>query len=130
VLEYCAESELHPRSGLGMLKGRKIFLIEGVFRSPGSTATFGAGRPFYRYLGLKPQAKSYYPFGISPQVFTDEQAAAINSSPPCSYGQPSRLGQADRLAGPERSVTGYGNPRPWKNRPLWPLRPAWTIRPP
>jgi len=24
VLEYCAESELHPRSGSGMLKGRKI----------------------------------------------------------------------------------------------------------
>jgi hypothetical protein len=23
VLEYCAESELHPRSGLGMLKGRQ-----------------------------------------------------------------------------------------------------------
>jgi hypothetical protein len=22
VLEYCAESELHPRSGFGMLKGR------------------------------------------------------------------------------------------------------------
>jgi hypothetical protein len=24
VLEYCAESELHPRSGLGMLQGRQI----------------------------------------------------------------------------------------------------------
>jgi hypothetical protein len=23
VLEYCAKSELHPRSGLGMLQGRK-----------------------------------------------------------------------------------------------------------
>jgi hypothetical protein len=28
-LEYCAKSELHPRSGLGMLKGRKKFLTDG-----------------------------------------------------------------------------------------------------
>jgi hypothetical protein len=41
-------------------------------------ATFGAGRSFYQCLGLKPQAESYYPFGISPTVpcrddFRDEE---------------------------------------------------------
>jgi hypothetical protein len=31
VLEYGAKSELHPRSGLGMLKGRTIFVIGDRF---------------------------------------------------------------------------------------------------
>jgi len=63
VMEYCAESELHPRSGLAMLRGRKIFLIEGKFWSLGSAATFGAGPSFCQYLGLKPQSESYIPSG-------------------------------------------------------------------
>jgi hypothetical protein len=29
-----------------------------------STATFGAGRSYYQYQGLKPLAQSYHPFGI------------------------------------------------------------------
>ena len=39
-----------------------------MFGGLGSTAAFGAGRSFCQYLGLKPQAESYYPFGISPIV--------------------------------------------------------------
>jgi hypothetical protein len=50
------------------LKGRKIFIIDVWCGEAGSTATFGAGRSFYRYLGLKPQAQSYHPFGIRPTV--------------------------------------------------------------
>jgi hypothetical protein len=50
------------------LKGRKIFVIDVWRGEVGSTATFGAGRPSYQYLGLKPQAQSYHPFGISPTV--------------------------------------------------------------
>jgi hypothetical protein len=59
-----------------------MFLIEGVFWNLGSTATFGAGRSFYQYVGLKPQAESYYPFGISPtvpyrDVFRDESVGYL-----------------------------------------------------
>ena len=49
-MEYCAKSELHHASaGLGMLKGRKIFVIGGTFgqslhnRHIGSTAPSGRG---------------------------------------------------------------------------------------
>ena len=42
MLEHCAESELHPRSGLGMLKGRQSdsFKTGGPIRSLGGFSIF------------------------------------------------------------------------------------------
>ena len=68
-MEYCAKSELHPASaGLGMLSGRKM--LGWTFRSSSLFIfakpiyrPFGAGAFLNRYLGLKPQAESYCPFG-------------------------------------------------------------------
>ena len=53
---------------LEVLKGRKIFLIEGVFWEPRSYRRLRGRLSFYQYLGLTPQAESHYPFGISPTV--------------------------------------------------------------
>jgi hypothetical protein len=45
VLEYCAESELHPRSGLGMLKGRwKGCHLEDSERDAGMITAALSGR--------------------------------------------------------------------------------------
>jgi hypothetical protein len=70
VLEYCAESELHPRSGLGMLKGRQTFCSKASFGIPAANtvATALSGRLAFGIgnLGLEPQAESCDPFGISP----------------------------------------------------------------
>jgi hypothetical protein len=69
-MEYCAKSELHPASaGLGMLKGRKIFVIGGPFLADTCTREapvlppLRAVRFIDRHLGLKPQAESRSPFG-------------------------------------------------------------------
>jgi hypothetical protein len=54
LLEYCAKSELHPPSGLAVLKGRQK-LIEDLVGIQGgkclSTATFRAGAFFIRTRG-------------------------------------------------------------------------------
>jgi hypothetical protein len=72
LLEYCAKSELHPHSGLEMLKGhqmelewsnpRNISVRKEMVRSG---ATFRA-HPFTTdNPGLKPRAESYRPFGAA-----------------------------------------------------------------
>ena len=68
MLEYCAKSELDPRSGFGVLKGRKMFGMEvSFFISVDLRKTdlppLRGGRFLNRYLGLKPQAESCCPFG-------------------------------------------------------------------
>ena len=45
------------------LKGRKIFVVDVWCGEVGSTATFGAGRPFYQYLGLNPRLSPIIPSG-------------------------------------------------------------------
>jgi hypothetical protein len=64
----CWSTAPSPKSirpgGLGMLKGRKIFLIDGRFGEPRFYRHLRGGTFFYHNLGLKPQAESYHPFGI------------------------------------------------------------------
>ena len=68
------------------LKGRKMFLVEGVFRKPRFYRHLRGGRSFYQYLGLKPQAESYYPFGTSPTVPIETINSLLSTkSTPLSY---------------------------------------------
>ena len=66
-MEHCAKSELQPRGGLEMLKGRQKLvgipfgiLCGKLVRS----APCEGGLLLHLYLGLKPQAQSFHPFGI------------------------------------------------------------------
>ncbi len=66
--EYCAKSELYPRSELEVPKGRKTFAIGGSLVHPCTPDApvlppLRGGRFINRHLGLKPQAESCSPFG-------------------------------------------------------------------
>ena len=66
-----ASPELHPHGGLAVLKGRQKF-VEDLVRQPGRKTPvyrhLQGGRPFHPYLGLKPQAQSYSPFGTKNSI--------------------------------------------------------------
>jgi 3-polyprenyl-4-hydroxybenzoate decarboxylase len=52
-LRESAGSELHPRSGLGMLKGRKMFIL-AKRQTPNTERLVRAARISCQHLGLKP----------------------------------------------------------------------------
>ena len=62
-----ALAELHPRRGLGMLKGRQTDRFKFSFGVDcvNLSSPFRAAAFFVGTLGLKPQAESFNPFGIS-----------------------------------------------------------------
>ena len=76
--EYCTKSELHPRSGLEVLKGRPIFVAAPRADEMGakriSDALSGRALLMYNHLGLKPQAQSLSPFGTKIPQRRDEQS--------------------------------------------------------
>ena len=88
MLEYCARSELHPRSGLGMLKRaaddsfrrfvRRLVNECRLYR-PVGTDPFLDVNP-----GLKPRAESLSPFGTK----SDNSLRAPNANPPNAERRP------------------------------------------
>ena len=94
MLEFCAKSELHPRSGLGMLKGRYIGFakVNGdeerkVYHKPLRPSsselrrTGKAGRHVDVFLGLKPPAESYCPFLLRhPEVWRTGRDRNLNGN--------------------------------------------------
>jgi hypothetical protein len=63
-----------------MLKGRKIFLIDGMFVEPRFYRHLRGGTFFLPLPGVKPQAESYRPFGIKsdkPEDYRHPPAFAV-----------------------------------------------------